>query len=102
MGGVANPSLKSLKAAALNAQDAALRYQFQTSSFQEARNSSTINIDVESGSSPIELWHTSVADAGKGIEVRAGGQTVTSSEPIQVRRSRLMVAHEKRIDIACK
>ncbi len=87
MGGVANQSLKSLKAAALNAQDAAFRYQFQTSSFQEARSSSKINIYVESGPSPIELCHTSVADAGKATEVQAEKQIVTSSEPTQVRRS---------------
>lgn len=85
MGDIANESLKSLKAAALNAQDAAFRYQFQTSSFQEGRSSSKINIDG-TGPRPIELCYTSVADAGKA-EVQAEEQTVISSKPTQVRRS---------------
>lgn len=87
MVGVASESLKSLKAAALNAQDAAFRYQFQTSSFQEARSSSKINTYVESGPSPIELFHTRAADAGKATEVQAEEGTVIHSEPIQVCRS---------------
>lgn len=87
MGGVAKESLKSLKEAALNAQDAAFRYQFQTSSFQEARGSSKIKTYVESGPSPIELCHTSAPNAGKATEIQTEEGTVIPSEPTEVCRS---------------
>lgn len=87
MGGVANQSLKSLIAGALNAQDAAFRYEYQTSSLQEAKSSSKISTYVESGPSPVELCHSSAADAGKATEVQAEEQIVSSSGLTQVRCS---------------
>lgn len=87
MGGGANESLKSLKAAALNAQDAAFRYRFQTSGFQQARNSSKSNTSVELGPSPIELCPTSVADAGKATEVQTEKETAVPRDLFQVCRS---------------
>lgn len=87
MGGGANESLKSLKAAALNAQDAAFRYRYQTSGFQLARNSSKSNTSVELGLSPIELCHTRVAGAGKATEVQTEKETAVPGDPFQVCRS---------------
>lgn len=81
MGSVVNRTLKSLNAAALSAQDAAFRYQFQTSGFQEARNSSKSNTSVESGPGPIALCHTSVADA---TEVQKKEEIIVPDELFQV------------------
>lgn len=102
MGGVANEFLKSLKAAALNAQDAAFRYRFQTSNFQKARNSSKSNTSVELGPSPIELYHSSVADASKATEVQTEKGTVVRDELFQVCRSYFTVFDVKRANRASK
>lgn len=99
MGGVANESLKSLKAAALNAQDAAFRYKFQTLGFREARKSSNSNTSDEL--TP-ELCHTSVADAGKGTEVQTEKEIIVRGKLSQARRSCSTLLQAKSTNMASK